>query len=297
VQSAAAGYADQRVQVISQQVLSRHNLIQLIEKFDLYPEATDTNLLLAAAKGLRESIWVEFISAEVNDPSMAGRRQATIAFTLNFVHQDPGTAQKVAEELVSLYLEENSRSRQEKASETTGFLAREADKLARQIAELEASLAAFKSQNAGSLPEQVPVIQQTLYRIELQLLQLRHQIQSQEERKVYLDSQLTQISRYASITLDDGTVLRPEERLKKLESEYSRLSYTYGPKHPQMIEISTEIETLRGSIGAGSPETPSNPAYIQLKAELKAVTSNLKSLKSERAALSKRFESDRKSVV
>ncbi len=275
LQPAAAGYADQRVQVISQKVLAPHNLIQLIEKFDLYPEATDTNLLLAAAEGLRESILVEFISAEVNDPSMAGRRQATIAFTLNFVHQDPGTAQKVAEELVSLYLAENSRSRQKRASKTTGFLAREADKLARQIAELEASLAAFKSQNAGSLPEQVPVIQQTLYRIELQLLELRYQIQSQEERKVYLDSQLSQISPYASITLDDGTVLRPEERLKKLESEYSRLSYTYGPKHPQMIEISTEIETLRGSIGVGSPEKPSNPAYIQLKAELKAVTSNL----------------------
>ncbi len=93
LQPAAPGYADQRVQVISQQVLSRHNLIQLIEKFDLYPEATDTNLLLAAAEGLRESIWVEFISAEVNDPSMAGRRQSTIAFTINFFHQDPGTSQ------------------------------------------------------------------------------------------------------------------------------------------------------------------------------------------------------------
>jgi hypothetical protein len=58
-----------------------------------------------------------------------------------------------------------------------------------------------------------------------------------------------------------------------------------------MIEISTEIETLRGSIGVGSPEKPSNPAYIQLRAESKAVNSNIKSLKSERAALSQRFES------
>ncbi len=243
------------------------------------------------AAGLRESILVEFISAEVSDIRSLRAGLATIAFSLSFYHQDPVTAQTVAKELVSLFLAENLRTRREKARETTNFLAKEADKLAQHISELETKLAAFKSKNAGSLPEQVSIVQQTMYRIELQLLDLRQQIQSREERKVYLESQITQVSPYASITLDDGTVLRPEERLKKLESEYSRLSYTYGPKHPQMIEISTEIKTLRSSIGVGSPEKPSNPAYIQLKAELKAVTSNLKSLKSQRAALSKRFES------
>jgi hypothetical protein len=58
-----------------------------------------------------------------------------------------------------------------------------------------------------------------------------------------------------------------------------------------MVEIFTEIETLRSSIGVGSRETPSNPAYIQLQAESKAVNTSLNSLKAERAALSQRFES------
>jgi len=286
--------ADQRVQVITQQVLSRHNLIKLIEKFDLYPVARENNQLMAAAAGMRENIIIEFISAEVSDPRMLRPGLATIAFSLSFNHQDPEMAQKVANELLSLFLAENLRARREKASETAEFLAREADKLAQQISELETKLAAFKLKNAGSLPEQVSISQQAMYRIELQLLELRNQIQSQEERKVYLESQLTQVSPYASITLDDGTVLRPEERLKKLEADYSRLGYTYGPKHPTMVEISTEIENLKRTMGVGDqgiPEKLSNPAYIQLMAELKAVESSLKSLKSERDDLSKRFES------
>jgi len=288
-----AGFADQRVQVISQQVLSRQNLIKLIEKFDLYPEALDIHQLSMAATGLRESIKIAFISAEVNDPQMAGRRQATIAFTLSFDHQEPDTAHKVADELVSLFLAENSRNRREKAAETAGFLTKEAEKLAQKISEQEAKLAAFKLQNTGSLPEQVPHNREALFRYELQLLSLRQQIQSQEERRVYLESQLTQVSPHASITLDDGTVLRPEERLKKLQAEYSELSYTYGPKHPRMIEISTEMEGLKetlGGSGQGGGDRPSNPAFIQLQAELTAVNANLRSMRSERADLSQRFE-------
>jgi polysaccharide chain length determinant protein (PEP-CTERM system associated) len=294
LQPVAVSYADKRVQVITQRVLSRRNLIKLIEKFDLYPEAREMNQIGSAAATLRDNINVEFISAEVNDPRRGSPGQVTIAFTLSFNHQEPEMAQAIVTELVSLYLEENLRTRREKATDTTEFLANEANQLAQQISELETELAAFKSENAGSLPDQLSISQQAMYRIELRLLELRQQIQSQEERKVYLASQLTQVSPYASIRLDDGTILRPEERLKKLEADFSEGSYTYGPKHPMMVGLSKEIETLRRIIGVseqGSPETPSNPAYIQLQAELKAVSSNLKSLKSEHAALSNRFES------
>jgi len=288
LQSTTPSFADQRVQVISQQVLSSQNLMKLIEKFDLYPDVQDNTQLKSAALSLRDSIWVDFISAEVNDPTMAGRRQATIAFTLSFFHWDPKIAQKVAEELVALYLAENQRTREARASQTTEFLAREAEKLAQQIDELEAKLAAFKQENAGSLPEEASINQQTLYRYELEMLQLRHQMQSQDERKVYIESQLTQVSPYASITLDDGTVLQPDERLKKLESQYSELSYTYGPKHPTMVELATEIESLKATLGVngqGRSEKPTNPAYIQLQADLKAVKSNLSSLRSTHAEL------------
>jgi polysaccharide chain length determinant protein (PEP-CTERM system associated) len=218
--------------------------------------------------------------------------QATIAFTISFVDEDPKTAQAVVAELLSLYLAENARTRKVRASETTGFLANEAEKLAQQITELEANLAAFKQENAGSLPDRVRLNQEAINRIDLQLLSLRQEIQAQEERKVYLQSQLAQVSPFASITLDDGTVLRPEERLRKLQAEYTQLSNTYGPKHPTMVELSREMQALREKMGIGEgglPDEPSNPAYIQLQTELTAVNSNLSSLRSERSDLEKRL--------
>lgn len=285
---------DQRIQIIAQQVLSTQNLIKLIEKFNLYPEARKTGDDRLLVSTLRDAIKVDFISAEVSDPRSPQPGLATIAFSLSFNHRDPKVAQAVTEELLSLFLAENLKSRREKARDTTEFLTKEVDKKAAQINELETKLAEFKLQNTGSLPDEVKVNQQTMDRIELQLIQLRGQIQSQEQRKVYLEAQITQVSPYASITLDDGTVLRPEDRLKKLESEYSRLSYTYGPKHPQMVEIAAEIKSLKAKMGVGAqglPDKPSNPAYIQLQAELKAVKSDLQSLESQRDNLSKRYDS------
>lgn len=286
--------ADQRVQVITQQILSSENLIKLINKFDLYPEARASGRYAIVVSSLRDRISVDFISAEVNDPRMVRPGQATIAFTISFVDEDPKTAQMVVEELVSLYLAENLRTRNVRASETSDFLAKEAEKLGQQITELEADLAAFKLENAGSLPDQVSLNQQAINRIELQLIDLRQRIQSQEERKVYLESQLAQVSPFASITLNDGTVLRPEERLRKLQSEYSQLSNTYGPRHPRMVELSKEMSALREKMGIGEeglPDEPSNPAYIQLQTELTAVNSSISSLRKEQADMQKRLGS------
>ena len=44
-------------------------------------------------------------------------------------HLRPEVANKVANELVTLFLDENIKQRTERASETTEFLTREADKL------------------------------------------------------------------------------------------------------------------------------------------------------------------------
>ncbi len=66
---------------------------------------------------------------------------------------NPEITQKVASELTSLYLNENLKTRTEKATETVDFLSAEADKLSEHIAELETQLAAFKKKNAERLPD------------------------------------------------------------------------------------------------------------------------------------------------
>src|ERR1700691_235442 len=68
VRSVITSYADQRVQIISQRVMTTQNLLSLIERYNLYPDIREKKpreVLLAA---MREDIGMHMISADVIDP-------------------------------------------------------------------------------------------------------------------------------------------------------------------------------------------------------------------------------------
>src|SRR5450631_4259774 len=80
VRSAVTSFADQRVQVISQRVMTTQNLLSLIERYNLYPNirlAKPREVLLQA---MRNDISMRMISADVIDPRSGRPMQATIAF-------------------------------------------------------------------------------------------------------------------------------------------------------------------------------------------------------------------------
>src|SRR5690606_18860856 len=106
---------------------------------------------------MREDIKLNMISAEVVDPRTGRPTAATIAFSLGFEGENPQQVQRVANELTTLYLQENIRARTLRADETYTFLSEEAGRLTAQIARLEERLAEFKSRHADNLPELQPL--------------------------------------------------------------------------------------------------------------------------------------------
>ena len=153
VHSAITSYADQRVQVISQRVMTSSNLLDIIRKYDLYPEARRTKAREVIVADMRNDIKLEMISADVMDPRQGRATKATIAFSVSFVSRSPQLAAAVANELTSLYLRENLETRKQQAEGTADFLASEAARIGVQVTELERKLADFKAKNANSLPE------------------------------------------------------------------------------------------------------------------------------------------------
>src|SRR5690606_18713760 len=127
VRSLVTSYADQRIQVISQRVLTTANLVEIIEKFGLYAEERAKDPIEAIVQQMREDITVEPISADVvYDRGRAAK--ATIAVEIAFDSKDPATARRVANDLVSLFLNENLKQRTEAAEETLNFLTEEAER-------------------------------------------------------------------------------------------------------------------------------------------------------------------------
>jgi uncharacterized protein involved in exopolysaccharide biosynthesis len=124
VRSTITSFADERIQVISQQVMTRAVLLQLAQKYGLYQKQRQraTNDEIVAL--MRKNINLTTINADISDRSSGRRVNATIAFKISFDSPQADSAQNVAAELASLYLEENAKVRQQSVSETTAFLAR-----------------------------------------------------------------------------------------------------------------------------------------------------------------------------
>jgi polysaccharide biosynthesis transport protein len=250
VRSTITSYADQRIETIKQQVLSRTTLWKLVEQYRLYPALRERSAAEDVLARLTRDIEVQVINADVVDKRTQHPTKATIAFTLAYSGESPEAAQKVANELTTLFLGENLKSRERKVQETTSFLKQEAEHLARSIEEVETKLAAVKRRADGALPELTQLNMQLLNQADRELADLEREIRTQEERRSYLESQLATIKPHTPIIAATGErILDAAERLKALRAQYAGAAAYLAPEHPDIVKMKQEIQALEREAG------------------------------------------------
>jgi polysaccharide biosynthesis transport protein len=153
VASTVTGYAAERVERVRSRVMTRDNLWAIAEEFDLYPGERSIETQQDIVSRMRGAIALNLVSAEALDPRSGRPVTATIAFSVSTESESPALAQQITARLSELYLEENRRSREENAQQTSSFLNDEAQRLSGRIAELEEKIAAFKIRSGGYSPE------------------------------------------------------------------------------------------------------------------------------------------------
>lgn len=276
VRSTVTSFAAQRIQTISQRVMTRPNLMEIIEKYNLYVKERQRKTSEEILGQMRKNIGLDMISANVMDPRTGRPGAATIAFTLSFEGVNPGSTQKVTGELTSLFLAENLKTRKDKAAETYTFLTDETTKLEHKIAESGKKLAEFKEKYANSLPEMSVMNLSMLNRTESDLDSVEAELRALKERKFYLQSQLDQINPLTNMRSATGqSILDPSSRLKALESEFASLSAKYSDKHPDIVKIKREIEGLRIQTGQGPDAQEQAKLLTQKRSEHAALVKNI----------------------
>jgi len=271
VRSTITSYADQRIETIKQQVMSRTTLWKVVEQFNLYQEQRNNSPAEEVVKSFVKDIEVQVISADVVDKRTQHPTKATIAFTVAYQNRSPELAQKVANELTSLFLGENLKSRERQAQEATSFLQQEAENLARHINEIDEKIAKFKHRANGALPELAPLNQQLMNQTERELMDVDQQIRSLEERKTYLEGELATIKPNTPILSVTGErILDSTERLRALRAEYAGASANLSGDHPDMIKMKQEIEALEKEAGQLPDAEEASKRLVDARATLAA---------------------------
>jgi len=149
VDSPTSGAVEQRIARIREQVLSRGDLIQLIEQNDLYRDQRRSEPLSKIIEKMRHATVVGALSSDIGQQS--GTQNSTIAIAMSFEYPDPGQAQAVLQSFVTKFLSMDSQDVEDQATLTVRFLQDQANKLQGQIQDLEGQLTSLKSRNGAAL--------------------------------------------------------------------------------------------------------------------------------------------------
>jgi protein tyrosine kinase modulator len=252
VRSTVTGFADQRIQSLTQQILSRVKLWEIIQQFKLYPQLQEKYTREEILEKMRDNIKLETISAEIGagQKRRPGQSAVTIAFSIAYRGDNPGMAQKVAGTLASLYLEQNLKTREAQAQSTTKFLEAELKELQDRIKDLGGKITAFKESHEGLLPEQQNFNRNQVEHLDTEIKQLENNIRNADERRAYIEGQLATVSPDTFFSGSGGErVLSPADRLKALEVLLVDLRSKFSDDHPDVRKTNREIAELKKMVG------------------------------------------------
>ena len=251
VRSTITSYADQRIETIKQQVMSRASLWRIVEQFGLYQSLRKRSPTEEVLQQFVKDIQIEVINVKVVDKRSQTPTQATIAFTLAYDGETPELAQKVTNELTSLFLGENLKSRERHAQQTTAFLKQEAENLAHHIDALQSKISVLKQKANGALPELTQLNMQLLHQSDRELIDVDRDLRSLEERKRFLEGELATLKPNTPIIAASGErIFDSGERLKALRAQYASASGYLSADHPDIIKMQQEMAGLERETGA-----------------------------------------------
>lgn len=287
-----------RLQTLTQQILSRTRLLRIIEEFSLYREDFDRLAPEELVEKMRSNIEIELVGGNTNRGELS-------AFKVAFSAESPQVAQQVTSQLTSLFIEENLKAREQQSQGTTKFLESQLEIARNELQKQETRLSNFKLRYLGELPEQQAGNLQVLAGLQMQLQNVMGSVNRSQERRVYLESLLSQYRKFREEA--DGTVVFEgegqaptlalvEDELARLRNSRAALLARYTPKHPDVIKIEEEIaqaEELKAQLARESKQALEADTTEGEKPETRSASAGDRQAISSLAQLQSQLESNR----
>ena len=235
--------ADSRLQGLTEEILSRTRLQQIIQRFGLYAQDRSRLSLDELVERMRRS------DIEIAPVKSADRPEDLTAFHITYLATSPWIAQQVVNELTSLFIEENFRARTQQAAGTTSFFENELSRARESLAEKEKRLSDYKLQYLGELPEQQESNLEILRNLESQLAAISSSLDRSQQEKTYLESMKAEyVAVNSAAGIGDGKSgsVNPDMKLKELRAKLADLEAELTPQHPDVIQTKADIAKWEG---------------------------------------------------
>lgn len=275
------------VLTVTQKILSRTNLQQVIDEFHLSADKVKRHGYEPVIESLRNTINIES-----KGPGGPEEPEGQIeALTISFAHHDPMTAMTVTSKLASQYLDENRPHREQPFEETTEFLEQELDVAQQALAEQETLLADYKRRFLRELPAQLETNLRTLDRLQLEKIRIEETLQGLQSRMALVRKSIIHYGADPALLQEqtngqggDPAVIQLAEIKKTLE----QMTQASIEDNPGIIFLQHQIEKLeaelarRGIQDSTSETAASEPFLAELRSEQADLNSQITNLESKR---------------
>jgi uncharacterized protein involved in exopolysaccharide biosynthesis len=259
--------AKERIQVIEQRVMTRENLLAIVDKYQMFAWRRGSMSGTQLLDLMRQRASIR--PFELDQPRR--RDGLTIALTVGFEYEQPDVAMRVANELLTLILNEDARNRTSRAQETTNFLAREVKKLEDDLGAIEAQIAEFKRKHTKDAAAEKSSMTLAMLRAEFQ-----------EKATLYADAhpemirlkrQIAALEKVAAQTAnyDDGLETLQNQRAviqKNLEAAAQKVAAARLGESLERAQFSERLEILEQAILPQKPTKPNRPKFLALSLAL-----------------------------
>jgi len=226
----------ERMQSITQQILSRTRLLHIIDQLNLYAGPHSQPSPDQKVDQMRKDINIDLVRD--------ARNQIT-AFNVSYSSRSPQMAQQVTGELTNLFISENLEVRQQQSEDTTQFLESQLESARKTLADQEQKIREFKGQHVGEMPGQLASNIQILQGLQSQLQNEEDSLNAARQQHVYLQTLADQYRamQAAPKGADGAPTGLPalDQELEKLKAQLADLSSHYTDRHPDVRKLKDQI--------------------------------------------------------
>jgi len=265
VKSTVTARIEDRLQSITQEILSRTRLERIIRDFDLYAADRRVRPMETIVERMRKEIDVKVVKGD--------------AFRVAYAGADADTVMQVTNRLASLFIEENLRDREELAEGTNHFLEAQLADARHRLIEHEKKLERYRSRFSGELPSQVAPNLQMIQNLQMQIQSLTDSTNRDIDRRALVERQLRETEREVEFvaaappTLTDAanlpTAAPPAaQQLAAARKRLAEMARRLRPAHPDLQQMQRVVGDLeaeadreaRYATAADPASTPSGSA-------------------------------------
>jgi len=246
VKATVTGSINDRLQTLSDEVMSRTRLLTIANEDHLYQKEREKHGDEAALAAIRKDIKVTLIKGEGNGNPIEG-------FKIAYLASSPELAQKVTQQITDLFIEENVKQRDQDAEGTELFIKNQLAQAGQQLALQDQKIRDFKAAHLGELPEQENANLAMIGEYQSLAQQNSDAIDRANQQKVYLQSMLNVSN--GNKPLPSAAPLTPlQKQLQAAENQLEIDRQKYTDAYPDVIRLRDQIATLEREIKNQPPQ-------------------------------------------